>query len=93
MKDINYISIEEPDSTSSYIASHIDSLQDATVVCAFSQTAGRGQRGNSWESEPGKNITMSILLKNPNILPSHQLKYQRHALLLLLMLSENTHKE
>ncbi len=72
MNDINYIRLEETDSTNSYIASHIDSLQDATVVCAFSQTAGRGQRGNSWESEPGKNITMSILLKNPNILPSHQ---------------------
>lgn len=72
MNDINYIRLEETDSTNNYIASQVDSLPDATVVYACRQTAGRGQRGNSWESEPGKNITMSILLKNPDILPSHQ---------------------
>jgi len=27
------------------------------------QTAGRGQRGNGWEAEPGKNFTMSLILK------------------------------
>lgn len=30
---------------------------------AVSQTAGRGQRGNSWEAEPGKNLTFSICLR------------------------------
>lgn len=30
------------------------------MVYAVTQSAGRGQRGNSWESEPGKNITASI---------------------------------
>lgn len=34
-----------------------------TVVAARKQTAGRGQRGNTWESEPGKNLTFSILLR------------------------------
>ena len=34
-----------------------------TVVAVRSQTAGRGQRGNTWESEPGKNLTFSILLR------------------------------
>ena len=29
------------------------------------QTAGRGQKGNSWESEDGKNLTFSLLLKRP----------------------------
>lgn len=72
MNDITYIRLEETDSTNNYIASQVNSLQDATVVYACKQTAGRGQRGNSWESESGKNITMSILLKNPDILPSHQ---------------------
>lgn len=28
-----------------------------------SQTAGRGQRGNSWESQPGKNLTISVMLR------------------------------
>lgn len=39
----------------------------ATVVSARQQTAGRGQRGNSWESEPGKNLTLSILLRPQHI--------------------------
>ena len=32
-------------------------------MSALTQTAGRGQRGNSWKSEPGKNLTFSIVLK------------------------------
>ncbi len=43
-------------------------IAEGAVVMAKIQTSGRGQRGNSWFSEPGKNITCSILLK-PNFLP------------------------
>lgn len=32
------------------------------TVIAENQTDGKGQRGNSWESEPGKNLTFSIVL-------------------------------
>ncbi|MBQ8442966.1 MAG: biotin--[Bacteroides sp.] len=32
------------------------------TVIADNQTAGRGQRGNSWESEEGKNLTFSTVL-------------------------------
>lgn len=39
--------------------------EHGTVVITRSQTAGRGQRGNSWEAEPGKNLTFSLLLKLP----------------------------
>lgn len=38
-------------------------------VAAVSQTAGRGQRGNSWEAEPGKNLTFSLCLR-PESLPA-----------------------
>ena len=31
------------------------------------QTAGRGQQGNGWESERGKNLLFSILLQQPDI--------------------------
>ena len=34
-----------------------------TVICAHSQTAGIGQQGNVWISEPSKNLTFSIILK------------------------------
>ena len=37
-------------------------LKHGTVLITESQTAGRGLTGNSWESEPKKNITCSLLL-------------------------------
>ncbi len=41
----------------------LSSSVDGTTVITSNQTAGRGQRGNSWEAEPGKNLTFSVLLK------------------------------
>lgn len=43
-------------------------LEEGAVIVTDNQTAGRGQRGNKWESEPGKNITLSIVVK-PVFLP------------------------
>lgn len=45
------------------------SLPEMTLVTADYQTAGRGQTGNSWESEPGKNLLFSFLLQ-PAFLPA-----------------------
>lgn len=39
---------------------------------ARSQTHGRGQRGNSWESEPSKNLTASIFLRPEQTEPADQ---------------------
>lgn len=33
------------------------------VVATRKQTAGRGQRGNSWEAEPGLNLTFSVVYR------------------------------
>lgn len=38
-------------------------ILEGTVVYTHSQSAGRGQRGNAWESEPHKNLTFSVLLQ------------------------------
>lgn len=46
-------------------------LPEFTVVVASEQTSGRGQVGNSWESEPGKNLTFSIIVR-PDFLPIQQ---------------------
>ena len=40
---------------------------EGCVVITSAQTRGRGQRGNSWEAEPGKNITLSVVL-NPSFI-------------------------
>ena len=39
------------------------SVGEFTVICARRQTAGIGQQGNVWVSEPGKNLTFSLILK------------------------------
>lgn len=57
------IYIEELPSTSSYLKElPQQSLSDGTTVYTGFQTAGRGQRGNSWESEKGQNLTFSTIL-------------------------------
>ena len=60
---MNIIRIKETDSTILELGRMIaaGSLEDGTVVVAENQTAGRGQAGNSWESEPGKNLLFSVV--------------------------------
>lgn len=50
-------------STNSLMKQRADGLPHAAVIAAREQTAGRGQRGNSWEAEPGRNLTFSMLLR------------------------------
>ena len=38
-----------------------EATEGCTVVTGH-QTQGRGQRGNTWEAEPGKNVTLSVIL-------------------------------
>lgn len=44
---------------------------EGTVIMAIDQNDGRGQIGNKWESEAGKNITLSVILY-PSFLPIQQ---------------------
>ena len=37
------------------------------TVAARSQTAGRGQRGNVWESAPGMNLSFSTVIRPQHI--------------------------
>ena len=59
-------------STNSYLAGIAADAPHGTVVMAREQTAGRGQRGNSWEAEPGCNITLSLLLRPEGLHPARQ---------------------
>ena len=51
------------DSTNSEALRRLPSLETPVVLAAREQTAGRGQRGNSWFSAPGQNLTFSIVLR------------------------------
>ena len=58
------IELSSVDSTNNYLIdlSQNISLVEGTVVIANEQTAGKGQRNNSWSSETGKSLCISILL-------------------------------
>ena len=47
-------------------------LAEGTIVYTNYQLAGRGQPGNKWESENGKNLLISIILFPSFILPADQ---------------------
>ena len=59
------IHLNETDSTSKAlkIISENEELPSGSMAYADFQTAGRGQRGNLWESEAGKNLIFSILFR------------------------------
>lgn len=38
-------------------------VPEGTIVIAGHQSQGRGQRGNVWQTEPGKNFTFSLIVK------------------------------
>ena len=66
----NLITLKEVDSTNNFlknILSNSKPLPEGTVIMAESQYAGRGQQQNRWHSDPGKNLTFSLLL-NPAFL-------------------------
>ena len=55
--------IDSVDSTNNEVKRRMERLSDLSVISAAEQTSGRGQRGNIWLSEPGKNLTFSIAVK------------------------------
>lgn len=59
------IKLNATDSTNRYLKTLMneEALDDYTVVMTENQQSGRGQLGTIWESEPGKNLTFSVLKK------------------------------
>ena len=65
--------IDETHSTSSLLReTYDDSLPHLFTIRTDFQTAGRGQVGNSWESEKGKNLLFSTLLRYPEVEAANQ---------------------
>lgn len=59
----SFIWLDSVDSTNNEILRRIGDLDNLSVIAAVRQTAGKGQRGNAWSSEPGANLTFSMLLR------------------------------
>ncbi len=64
-----FIYIEKTNSTNDYLKklSKVEELQNGTVVFTDFQSNGKGQMGNSWQSEKGKNLLFSIYIEPKEI--------------------------
>lgn len=63
----NLVTLKQVDSTNTFLKNLLSNstpVAEGTAIMAEEQFAGRGQRQNTWHAQPGKNITVSILL-NP----------------------------
>jgi len=54
-----------------------ENIVEGTVVIADNQHKGKGQRGNIWVSEPGLNLTFSIILYPKFLHPSDQFELSK----------------
>ena len=71
----NVITLQQVSSTNEYLKSKLSNstpFAEGTVIMAVDQFAGRGQKGTSWHSEPGKNLTFSTFLTPLFLNPKHQ---------------------
>lgn len=68
-----HIKLEQVDSTNRYAQDMAKNglLHEGAVISANEQFLGKGQRGSSWQTVAGKNITLSIYLK-PRFLTTQQ---------------------
>lgn len=66
---IKHIHKQQTDSTNNDIRRlALEGAPEGTVVTADVQTAGKGRRGRSWESEAGSSLLFSLLLR-PELIP------------------------
>lgn len=65
--------IQETESTNKALRERMANykVEEGSVVVTGFQTAGRGQVGNVWESEAGKNLTFSVVLY-PETVPANR---------------------
>jgi BirA family biotin operon repressor/biotin-[acetyl-CoA-carboxylase] ligase len=73
------IELDSVDSTNAYASRLMgeQDLADGSVVWAHEQFAGRGQNTNRWDSEAGKNLTLSVILRPRMIPPDRQFRINK----------------
>ncbi len=70
----NFLFLNKTESTNNYANQLLltKAAVEGTVVMTQFQTKGKGQQGNSWESEPGKNLLASYILQPKFLNAIHQ---------------------
>jgi len=70
----NFIELQSVDSTNNYAMAkvHAGLALHGTAYFAHDQLAGKGQRGKTWNTAPGENIIMSIVLEPHFLQPMQQ---------------------
>lgn len=58
-----FFSLQEVDSTNTFLKDRAWELPHGAAVVAEHQTAGKGRRGRSWQDQPGETLALSVLLK------------------------------
>lgn len=73
------IRLDQVDSTNDFAMGLLKGmpLEEGAVVTTAKQTRGKGQRGNSWESQPGQNVTCSVVLRPTFFDPAKQFDLTR----------------
>lgn len=71
---MHIIKVNAIQSTNTFARDYVKTNDVISPVCivAGEQTAGRGQRGASWVSNPGENLTFSVIYPFPNIAVDQQ---------------------
>ena len=59
-------------------------LHEGAIIITEHQTAGKGQRGNQWDSPAGQNLTFSVFIKPSFLQPAQQFELNRMVSLALL---------
>lgn len=59
--------ISHTNSTNTQVKEQYLDREDGFTLYTFDQRAGRGQAGNSWHAEAGKNLQFTMLLRNPRV--------------------------
>jgi BirA family biotin operon repressor/biotin-[acetyl-CoA-carboxylase] ligase len=83
---MNLIKLDAINSTNEYLKNIIqkNKSKNTQVVYTFNQTEGKGQRGKVWNSQPEKNIALSIVFFPKKIKVDHQFVLSMHFSLFIL---------
>jgi BirA family transcriptional regulator, biotin operon repressor / biotin---[acetyl-CoA-carboxylase] ligase len=70
----NLIELNSVDSTNAYASKLLSEkvFPEGTVIRADFQSSGKGYAGNLWQSEPGKNLLLSVIFYPSFLAPRHQ---------------------